>query len=119
MGANRALWNEYRATWNTFSRSLDQLQSCVESGNRNLVEEALLAVETAKTAHNAARDRLAAGLSGDVAAADRAEVRSEEHRIREKAQLLWELAGKPQGSAEADWFGAERLVRSASASSAS
>jgi len=46
-------------------------------------------------------------------------VRSEEHRIREKAQLLWELAGKPQGSAEADWLGAERLVRSASASAAS
>jgi hypothetical protein len=116
MGADRKLWNEYRATWAAFSRNLDLLQACAEGGNRQLVEEALLEVEKAKAAHNAARDRLAANLSGRIAAADTAAARSQEELIREKARVLWELSGKPQGTAEADWLDAERLVRSASAS---
>jgi hypothetical protein len=116
MGVDRKLWNEYRATWEAFARKLDQLQACAEAGNRQLVEEALLEVEKAKSAHNAARDRLASNLSGCIGAADAADARSEEQLIREKARLLWELSGKPQGTAEADWLDAERLVRSASAS---
>jgi hypothetical protein len=114
MGVDRKLWNEYRATWETFSRDLDKLQTCAEGGNRQLVEEALLEVEKAKSAHNAARDRLAAHLSGRIAAQDAADARSEEQLIREKAQMLWELSGRPQGTAEADWLQAERLVRFAS-----
>ena len=114
MGAERKLWNEYRATWEAFSRKLDRLQALAEEGNRQLVEEALLEVEKAKSAHNAARDRLAAHLSGRIAARDAADARSEEDRIREKARLLWELSGRPHGTAEADWLQAERLVRFAS-----
>jgi hypothetical protein len=115
MGVDKRLWNEYRATWEAFSRNLDKLQACAEGGNRQLVEEALLEVEKAKAVHNAARDRLAANLSGSIAARDAADARSEEELIREKARVLWELSGKPQGTAEADWLGAERLVRCASA----
>lgn len=114
MGADGKLLNEYRATWEAFSRNLDRLQKYAEAGNRSLVESALLEVEKAKAAHNAARDRLAAHLTGQVSAMDEADKRSEEQRIRDKARLLWELSGKPQGSAEADWLGAERLVRSGS-----
>jgi hypothetical protein len=113
MGADRKLLNEYRATWEAFSRNLDVLQTCAGAGNRDLVEAALLEVEKAKAAHNAARDRLAAHLSEGIAAQDAANTRPEEQLIREKARLLWELSGKPQGTAEADWLGAERLVRSA------
>ena len=58
MGANRALWNEYRATWEAFSQKLDELQAVVESKDRPRAEEALLAVEKARLTHNAARDRL-------------------------------------------------------------
>jgi Protein of unknown function (DUF2934) len=114
MGVDRKLWNEYRATWETFSRDLDKLQECVEGGNRELAEKALLEVEKAKSAHNAARDKLAAHLSDRIAAQDAADARSEEQLIREKAQMLWELSGRPQGTAEADWLQAERLVRFAS-----
>jgi hypothetical protein len=117
MGADRTLWNEYRATWEAFSRKLDELQSCVEAGDRRRAEEALLAVERARLVHNAARDRLAAHLSGEIAALDRKALDdSERQRVRHTAQLLWEIAGKPSGTADSDWLRAEQLVRSASAS---
>jgi hypothetical protein len=116
MGANRALWNEYRATWEAFSQKLDELQAVVESKDRPRAEEALLAVEKARLTHNAARDRLAAQLSGEIASLDKKEMHAaEQRRVRQTAQLLWEMAGKPNGTAEDDWFRAERLVRSAHA----
>lgn len=73
------------------------------------MEPLLLAVETARLNYNAARDRLAAAMLGvDVASLPSV---AEDYRVRETAQLLWELAGKPQGTAEFDWLRAERIVR--------
>jgi hypothetical protein len=110
MGVNLELWNTYRTTWEAFSSQLAELQRLVESGERaDRVRSARLAVEKARVAHDVARDRLAARL---------APPEPEEQRVRETARLLWEFAGKPQGTAETDWFRAEQLVRSASASGA-
>jgi hypothetical protein len=36
-------------------------------------------------------------------------------KVRDTAQLLWEFAGKPQGTAECDWHRAEKLVLAAAA----
>jgi hypothetical protein len=36
-----------------------------------------------------------------------------ENHIRETARLLWEMAGRPEGSAERDWSRAEQLVHAA------
>jgi hypothetical protein len=113
MGAHLELWNEYRATWEAFSHKLDELQACADAGNQERIEAALLDVERARVAHNAARDRLAAHLCSGIAAIDASRVRPQEEVIREKARLIWELSGRPQGSAEADWLSAERVVRSA------
>ena len=115
MATKRALWNEYRATWDAFSRNLDRLQSCAESGDRGLIESALVAVEKSKAAHNAARDRLAEYLTGVTTSGSIDTLRNQEDQIRQKARLVWEISGRPQNSAEADWLLAERLVRSASA----
>jgi uncharacterized protein (DUF2267 family) len=110
------LWNKYRETWEAFSRKLDDLQKVIETGDRNRAEEALLAVERARVTHNTARDLLAAQLSGEIAALDNREMAAaEQRRVRQTAQLLWEIAGKPNGTADSDWHRAERLVRSASA----
>jgi hypothetical protein len=38
---------------------------------------------------------------------------ADEHDIRKTAQLLWELAGRPDGTAERDWQRAEQLVHAA------
>jgi hypothetical protein len=99
MALNRQLWNEYRVTWEEFSRQLDALQRLVETGARDRIEGALLNVEKARLAHNEARDRLAAHLTGEI----------------DTARLLWEFSGKPHGTAEKDWFRAEKLVRAARA----
>jgi hypothetical protein len=116
MGANRDLRNEYRATWENFSRRLNELQTCVAAGGQG-AEAALLEVEKARIAHNAARDRLAEQLLGEVAAVDkRTKSAAEQRRVRDTAHLLWEIAGKPNGSADSDWHRAEVLVRSASSS---
>lgn len=80
------------------------------------IEAALLEVEQARVAHNAARDRLAQQLTGAVAAIDvRSKSVADRWRVRRTAHLLWEVAGKPHGTAESDWQRAETLVRAASA----
>ncbi|MGD1072446.1 MAG: DUF2934 domain-containing protein [Bryobacteraceae bacterium] len=120
MASNRQLFNEYRATWEEFSRQLDELQQFVESGARDCIDGALLNVEKARLAHNEARDRLAAHMTGEIKAADQPVTNAvtEEERVRTTARLLWEFSGKPHGTAENDWFRAQRLVRSARAASA-
>jgi len=118
MAANRELWNQYRGTWEEFARQLDELQRLVEAGERDRVEGALLSVEKARLAHNHARDRLAAQLTGGIVPANGKVSEGtlpDEERVRKTARLLWEFSGKPQGTAENDWFRAERLVRSAGA----
>jgi len=37
------------------------------------------------------------------------------NRVREIAELRWELAGKPEGSDEENWYRAEEIVRLAQA----
>ena len=69
MGANRELQNEYRATWDVFSRRLTELQACVEAGGQG-AEAALIEVDKARVAHNAARDRLAEQLLSEMALPD-------------------------------------------------
>jgi DUF2934 family protein len=115
MSANRQLWNEYRATWEQFSRQLDELQQLVETGARDRIDAALLSVEKARLAHNESRDRLAAHMTGEIVATQvpLTDALPQEERVRTTARLLWEFSGKPQGTAENDWFRAERLVRSA------
>jgi hypothetical protein len=70
-------------------------------------------------AYNDARDALAsARMPAELArlfwAIPTAAVR-EQARVRNIAELLWELKGKPQGSADDDWYRAERVARHASA----
>ena len=116
MGANRELLSEYRGTWEAFSRRLDELQLFVEKGERGRAAEALLDVEKARLAHNVARDRVAAQLSNEIAAQDAKDLgQADRRRVRQTAQLLWEIAGKPAGTAESDWHRAETLVKSAGA----
>ncbi|MEP6715287.1 MAG: DUF2934 domain-containing protein [Terriglobia bacterium] len=117
MGVSRQIWDEYKSTWAGFSLQLDELQRVVEARDTSGVESALLSVEKARLRHNSARDRLAAYLTGTTTEAVTLQKGRDEKRVRDTARLLWEFAGKPQGTAEADWLRAEKLVRSASAAS--
>jgi len=74
------------------------------------MEAALLEVEKARLAHSGARDQLAREL---VRPPMPPAAQDGEHHVRETARLLWEMAGRPEGSAERDWRRAEQLVHAA------
>jgi hypothetical protein len=102
----------YRATFKDYGRKLDALQDLMASSpaDRGQIEVALLEAEKARVAHSCARDLLAKELAG--AALPPLPSGAEQH-IRGTAQLLWELAGRPEGTAERDWREAELLVQNA------
>jgi hypothetical protein len=106
------LRNAYRTTFQEYSSKLDALQRLMSSGtpDSSVMEAALLEVEKARLAHSTARDQLARELVRPPlppAAEDG------ERHVRETARLLWEMAGRPEGSAERDWRRAEQLVHAA------
>jgi hypothetical protein len=115
MQIDDVLRNAYRSTFQEYSRKLDALQGLMNSGNpeHGRVEAALLEVEGARIAHNSARDRLARELVGPALPPKAAVA---ERHIRETARLLWEVAGRPDGTAECDWHRAEQLVHAAESS---
>lgn len=125
--SDAALWFAYRASFSEYSRKLEALQRLTGDGSIDAgqIEAALLEVEKARMAHSCARDRLATELARSSFPPGRAPARTidarqiDEGRIRETAQLVWELAGRPAGTAERDWRLAERLVHSAAASGCS
>jgi hypothetical protein len=112
---NAVLRNAYRTTFQEYSRKLDALQRLMSSGtpDSDRMEAALLEVEKARLAHSSARDELAREL---VRPPLPLAAKAGEHHIRETARLLWELAGRPEGSAERDWRRAEQLVHAAGSS---
>jgi hypothetical protein len=117
MGAKSEFLIQYRTAWEEFVRRTNAMQDCLAASepDRDRFEMALLEVEKARLAYNAARDLLVAqtaGLQPDPEPADRAQ--PQDGRVRANARILWKLAGKPDGTAVADWLQAERLVHSAS-----
>jgi hypothetical protein len=116
MSGNPKLVEDYRAGWAQYDLSLRELQRAADQGDHGSLEPLLLSVERAQLNYSAARDRLAAEMLGaDIGALASAVA---DRRIHDTAQLLWELSGKPQGTAENDWLRAERIVRHASAATA-
>lgn len=113
MQVNDALQHAYRATFEVYAAKLKVLQSLLDDRNSlsGQIDAAMLAVEQARLAYSCARDRLANELMR-VSAPQGAEV--DEQRIRSTAHLLWEIAGRPEGTAERDWRQAEKLVFAAS-----
>jgi hypothetical protein len=110
-----ALKNAYRTTFWEYSARLEALQRLMNSGTPEnaSVDAASVEVEKARVAYNSARDRLAIELVRPSTLPGS----GNEHRVRETAQLLWEMAGRPDGTAEGDWQKAEQLVHSAGSAS--
>lgn len=119
MGAKRELFDQYRATWDEFVRRINELQNCGAVGevDRASIGVALLEAEKARLAYNAARDRLAAQIAGlrHPSVTPGAQAVPQDGKVRATAHLLWEFAGKPEGTSVADWLQAEFVVRCASA----
>jgi len=105
------LRHAYRTTFDEYACKLEVLQRLIDSGTTSL-DVAIHEADSARRAHNAARDRLAAELIAETSLKN---MRTDD-RIRETAQQLWEFAGRPQGTAECDWRRAEKLVLAATSS---
>jgi hypothetical protein len=117
----------YRTTFDEYACKLDALQRLIDSdgtddgANKARIDAAIKEVDAARRAHNSARDLLAAELAAQASlklSRRKSPVQSApaDDRVRETAQLLWEFAGRPQGTAERDWHRAEQLVHAVTAS---
>jgi hypothetical protein len=121
--AKTDLWWAYRRAFEDFSKSVEHVQtlSARPCPDRAAMEAALLEVEKARLFYNRCRDALAqqllrttsAGRNSAPLPPDSPQVRAD--RIRGIAELLWEVSGKPEGTAEDDWYRAEDILRRATA----
>lgn len=108
---SNALRNAYRETFQDYADKLNALQRITECGSAIAdveMQAALDAMEAARMAHSSARDRLAKELMRCAASAG-----GNEQQIRKTAHLIWEFAGRPEGTAERDWQRAKKVVAAA------
>jgi hypothetical protein len=121
LSSEQLLWQAYRDSFRQFAREANILAEIKHQASHDPAEaeKALVRVEHARLAYNDVRDTLAASLmspeSGRRFRTIPASARRGHARVKNVAELLWELAGRPQGSADDDWYRAERLIRRAGA----
>jgi phosphosulfolactate phosphohydrolase-like enzyme len=110
---------EYRSAFEDFSRKAQRVQALTEhpDGDRRAFEAALLELEKAHLAYNDARDAFVRSLLPASAAASPNHRQDHRQDVQAIAELLWEGAGRPTGTAEDDWHRAEAIVQRAVASS--
>jgi Protein of unknown function (DUF2934) len=106
---------EYRSAFEEFSRKAQQVQFLTEhpGGDRKAFETALLEMEKAHLAYNQARDAFVQSLLPASIEVPRNHQQDHSRDVHTIAELLWEGAGRPSGTAEDDWHRAEAIVRSA------
>jgi hypothetical protein len=112
---------EYRIAFEEFSQQARNFQLLTAQPNRDraAVDAALLDLEKAHLAYTYRRNVLANRLSRaavDGESLSGKNTRSPDvnaDRIRTIAKLLWEVAGRPEGSAREDWYRAEEIIRRA------
>ena len=111
---------EYRSAFEDFSRRAQRVQYLTEhpTGDQRAFESALLELEKAHLAYNNARDALVRSLLPSSVPAQQAQRQDHRHDVQAIAELLWESAGRPTGTAEEDWRRAEAIVQSALAATA-
>jgi Protein of unknown function (DUF2934) len=111
-------WRAYQRSFHQFSESVRHLQALATDPhpNRTAIEAALVEVEKARVDYDGCRDALAQQLlpaseSGRFPSKDPPQVITE--RVKSIAELLWESAGRPEGTADEDWRLAEEIVKRA------
>src|ERR1700732_1446069 len=95
----------YRSAFEEFSRRVQRVQRLAAAENPDItaLDTALLELEKARLAYNACRDALASHLLASSTP------RSHVDRVRRMAELLWEVEGRPDGTADQDWHRAEEI----------
>jgi DUF2934 family protein len=107
----------YQHAFHDFSERVRHLQSVINDPHpdRAEIEAALLEVEKARVVYDSYRDALARHLlplrPGSLPTTDSREAVAE--HVKDIAEILWEAAGKPEGTAADDWRRAEEMVKRA------
>jgi hypothetical protein len=107
-------WATYNKAFRNFSEKVRtiQHQAATRAAGPAEIEAAVLAVERARVAYSKARDAVAQQLlDSPRESVPRARLDLSPIHTAEVAQLLWECAGRPEGTAEADWYRAEEIIR--------
>jgi hypothetical protein len=111
-------WRAYQRAFHQFSERVRHLQALTTDPhpNRTAIEAALVDVEKARVVYDGCRDALAQQLlpptdTPGLRIADPPQAITE--RVKSIAELLWESAGRPEGTADADWRLAEDIVKRA------
>jgi hypothetical protein len=107
--------SHYRRAFDEFAEKVRQARALLSasSADCHAIDAALLELEKARVNYNHQRDLLAQQLLSSSRLPDSNQPSA--NRVREIAELRWELAGKPEGSDEENWYRAEEIVRLAQA----
>ncbi len=89
-----------------------QLLAAQNTGGKTF-ETALLELEEAQLAYNHARDAFLESLLPESAQMPAPHDHNHTDDVPAIAELIWESAGRPTGTAEEDWLRAEAIVKRA------
>ena len=117
MSVSRRAVSDYRRTFAEFAEKVRRTRAVMSASNADgkAIDAALIEMERARMDYNRSRDLLAQQLLNDPVSLSPNPADATADRVREIAELRWELAGKPDGTAEDDWYRAEEIVREATA----
>ena len=109
------MFSDYRNAFAEFARKTRQARALMAASNPDwqAIDTALLELEKARVNYNHRRDMLAQQLLSFPQLPE--SIQAQPNRVREIAELRWELAGKPEGTDDENWYRAEDIVRRATA----
>jgi hypothetical protein len=115
MTMTREVEAEYRCAFEDFSRKaqLMQLLSAQQNTDSKTFETALFELERAHFAYNQARNAFLRSLLPESAQVQVVDDKDYASDVPMLAELIWESAGRPDGTAEEDWRRAEAIVKCA------
>ena len=110
--AKSELWRNYQLSFQKFSRSVATIQhlTAQPSINQSEFARAVVDLENARISYNHARDALAAELLESSLPLGPDASQGRQVRTKKIAELLWESAGRPAGTADDDWHRAEQII---------
>ena len=105
------VWETYREAFEEFAQKVRQVQllAARPGVEQQAIDKALLELETAHACYNASRDVLAAQFLPS-SAAKQDTPHTHVHNVKDLAALRWEMSGRPEGTADDDWYRAEEIV---------
>jgi hypothetical protein len=115
MGLAPELLSDYRNAFAEFAQKVRQARALMAASNPDwqAIDAALLELERARVDYNHRRYLVAQQLLSSSRIPET--LQPQPNRVREIAQLRWELAGKPEGTDDENWYRAEDIVRRATA----